>query len=81
MHTLCMRHAWAQLGEQIRARRTELGLTQRELARTAQLSRIYIQMLERGERVSPSLPALERLARALRMTLQIDLVRRAPRRG
>jgi HTH-type transcriptional regulator/antitoxin HipB len=65
---------WRALGHQIRRLRMERGLTQEELARRAGLSRIYIAKLEAGDRVSPSFPALERIARALRGRLRIELV-------
>ena len=68
---------WRKIGERIRALRVAKGLTQDELATTADLSRIYVQKLEAGERVSPSFPALERLARALDATLDVEIVERS----
>jgi transcriptional regulator with XRE-family HTH domain len=68
---------WRKIGARIRALRVAKGLTQDELARTADLSRIYVQKLEAGERVSPSFPALERLARALDATLDVEIVERS----
>jgi len=68
---------WRKIGERIRALRVAKGLTQDELATTAGLSRIYVQKLEAGERVSPSFPALERLARALDATLNVEIVERS----
>jgi transcriptional regulator with XRE-family HTH domain len=68
-----MSMTWRSLGEQIRRARTERGLTQEQLADMAQLSRVYIQKIELGERVSPSFPALERIARALGATLHVTL--------
>ncbi len=59
---------------QIRQLRTRRGLTQADLARRARLSWIYIAKLEGGDRVSPSLPALERIARALGTKLRIELI-------
>ena len=64
---------WRTLGEQIQRLRAERGLTQEELARAAQLSRIYIQKIELGERASPSFPALARIAKALGATLHVSL--------
>jgi transcriptional regulator with XRE-family HTH domain len=75
-----MRKIWRTLGEQIQQLRAARGLTQEQLADTAQLSRIYIQKLELGERESPSFPALERIARALGATLHVTLEVRARRR-
>ena len=65
---------WRKLGERIRVLRVAKGLTQNELATNAGLSRIYVQKLEAGERVSPSFPALERLAGALDATLNVEIV-------
>jgi transcriptional regulator with XRE-family HTH domain len=65
--------SWRDLGEQIKRLREAAGLTQEELGERAGLSRMYVQMIERGERPSPSLPALERIARALNATLRVDL--------
>jgi transcriptional regulator with XRE-family HTH domain len=72
--------AWRKLGEQIRALRDQKGLTREALAEKAQLSSVYLKKLEAGERLSPSLPALERIARALGATLHVELVARSPRR-
>jgi len=41
------------------------GLTQAELATEARVTRPYITMLESGVRKTPSLPMLQRLAKAL----------------
>jgi transcriptional regulator with XRE-family HTH domain len=65
--------AWRRLGQQIKRLREARELTQDELAARAKLSRIYIAKLEAGERLSPSLPALERIARALGVKLRIEL--------
>jgi transcriptional regulator with XRE-family HTH domain len=59
---------------QVRQLRLERGLTQAELAKRAGLSWIYIAKLEGGDRISPSLPALDRIAHALGATLRIELV-------
>ena len=53
--------------------RLRRGLTQAELARRAGLSWIYIAKLEGGDRLSPSLPALERIAKALGAKVRIKL--------
>jgi transcriptional regulator with XRE-family HTH domain len=62
------------LSRQIRHLRLTRGLTQAELAKRAGLSWIYIAKLEGGDRVSPSLPVLARIARALGSKLRIELV-------
>jgi transcriptional regulator with XRE-family HTH domain len=73
--------SWRDLGQQIKWLRERREMTQEQLATQAELSRIYIQKIELGERVSPSLPALQRIAAALGATLRIDLVAgRRPRR-
>jgi len=61
------------LGPQIQQLRRRRGLTQAELAKRADLSRIYIAKLESGDRVAPSLAVLERIARALGGRLQVKL--------
>ena len=48
-------------------------MTQAELAKRAGLSWIYIAKLEAGDRMA-SLPALERIARALGARLRVELV-------
>jgi len=65
------RHAVSIQIRQLRARRQ---LTQAELAKRAGLSWIYIAKLEAGDRLSPSLPVLERIARALGARLRVELV-------
>ena len=62
------------LSTQIRDLRTRRGLTQVELANRAQLSEIYIAKLEGGDRESPSMPALNRIAKALNTKLRVELV-------
>ncbi len=63
-----------RLGARIRAARVRAGLTQEAVAKEAAVSRIYVAKLEAGERQSPSLPVLERVAKALRVTL-VDLLK------
>lgn len=53
-----------QLGKTVRAIRTELGLSQEELAFRASLKRSYLSDLERGTR-NPTVRALGRIADAL----------------
>jgi transcriptional regulator with XRE-family HTH domain len=79
VYTLSMCPATRGIGEQIRALRARRGLTQATLADRARLSRVYIQKLELGERASPSLPVLERIATALGATVHIDLRERGRR--
>jgi len=62
------------LSTQIRQLRARREMTQADLARRAGLSWIYIAKLEAGDRLAPSLPALERIARALGARLRVELV-------
>jgi transcriptional regulator with XRE-family HTH domain len=63
------------LGAQIRAWRLRRGLTQAALAGRAGLSQIFVAKVEGGAR-APSWPTLERLARALHVTVRLELVGR-----
>ena len=54
----------APLGKNVRAIRTEIGLSQEELAFRAGLKRSYLSDLERGTR-NPTVRALGRIADAL----------------
>ena len=53
-----------RLGDQVRTRRLEAGLTQEALAERTGLHRTYVGAIERGER-NVSLATLEALARGL----------------
>lgn len=53
------------LGERVRRRRKELGLTAKELARLVGVSASYISQLEHGKQDRPSLDVLGTLASAL----------------
>lgn len=53
--------------------RKENGMTQKELAEATGISQADISRLERGTG-NPSLKTLQRVARALHMTLKIDFV-------
>lgn len=53
----------------IKRRRTELGLSQRALAKRVGVSDAYITQLETRERINPSLHVLKKLANALKMTV------------
>jgi XRE family transcriptional regulator of biofilm formation len=54
-----------RLSTVIKRLREEKGLTPEELATRAGVTRPYVSMIESGERKSPSLPVLKRLAKAL----------------
>jgi transcriptional regulator with XRE-family HTH domain len=58
-----------RLSGMIKRRRTELGLSQRELAKRVGVSDAYITQLETRERINPSLHVLKKLAKALKVTL------------
>jgi len=64
---------WSLLAKRIKTLRTERGLSQAALAEKTGLSQEYIAKLEQGQRVSPSLPALVRIATALKVKLRIEL--------
>jgi transcriptional regulator with XRE-family HTH domain len=71
--------AWQTLGERIKGLRVKRGLTQKALADRLHMSAVFIKKVEAGGRL-PSLPNLDRIARALGVTLQIDLVERFTRK-
>ncbi|WP_326610773.1 helix-turn-helix transcriptional regulator [Streptomyces scopuliridis] len=60
------------LGQAVYDRRTELGLSQAELARSADMTQPQISNIEGGDSV-PTLPLLTRLAKAMDASLTIDL--------
>lgn len=60
------------LGEAIRAKRKEAGLSQEKLAEKAGLSTVFISRVERGVE-SPSVDNLTKIAKALRVWVR-DLV-------
>jgi transcriptional regulator with XRE-family HTH domain len=62
------------LGARIRAGRERARLTQQELANQVGITRVYVAKLEGGDRDSPSLPVLERIAKALGVKL-VDLLK------
>lgn len=60
------------LGQAVYDRRSELGLSQAELARRAEMTQPQVSNIEGGDSV-PTLPLLTRLAKALDASLTIDL--------
>ncbi|MCZ1021212.1 helix-turn-helix transcriptional regulator [Streptomyces noursei] len=60
----------------IRSRRIELGLSQAELATRAGTGQAFVSRVESGKAI-PTIPVLQRLARALECELSMTL---APRR-
>jgi len=58
-----------QLGRFIEQRRTELGLSRRDLAERSELSYPYVSQLETGER-QPALKAMQALAPALEVRVE-----------
>jgi len=64
---------WSLLATRIKTLRAERGLSQAALAEKTGLSLEYIAKLEQGQRVSPSLPALVRIALALKVKLRVEL--------
>jgi|SRR5580658_2062411 HTH-type transcriptional regulator/antitoxin HipB len=61
-----------ELAEAIRARREELGWSQRQLAERARMTQPGVARFEAGG-TTPTLPLLERLASALGLTLTVSL--------
>lgn len=59
-----------ELGEAVRLRREELGLTQAELAERAGLKQPAVARFEAGGTM-PTIPMLERLAEALEVRLSV----------
>ncbi len=58
-----------QTGERLQAVRKQQGLSQRELARRAEVTNSTLSMIEQGK-VSPSVGSLEKILSAIPMTLQ-----------
>lgn len=57
------------LGDTIRDRRLELGLSQEDLGRRCKLDRTYISGIENGKR-NPTVTCIDGIARSLELTLQ-----------
>jgi HTH-type transcriptional regulator/antitoxin HipB len=62
-----------ELGEAVRHRREELGITQAELAQRAGLKQSAVVRFESGGTM-PTIPMLERLAGALRLRLNVEFL-------
>ena len=56
-----------RLGQILKRFRQQQGLTQLELCKKARVSQGYLAKLERGDKTSPSLATLQRLAKALKV--------------
>lgn len=61
-----------ELGKVVRQRREQLGLTQAQLAELAGLKQPAVARFEAGGTM-PTIPMLERLAMALKMSLTVQL--------
>ncbi|MFJ4844147.1 MULTISPECIES: helix-turn-helix domain-containing protein [unclassified Streptomyces] len=62
-----------ELGTAVRERRLELGISQSELGRRSNLTQSAVARFEAGGTV-PTLPVLDRLARALGLDLRVELI-------
>jgi y4mF family transcriptional regulator len=60
------------IGQTIKQRRKELGITQADLAELADISKNTLYKLERGQ-LNPSLDILTKLARVLGMELKLEV--------
>ncbi|MEU0071214.1 helix-turn-helix transcriptional regulator [Streptomyces sp. NPDC006332] len=69
-------HLRFALGEAVRGRRLDLSLSQRELGRRAGMTQSAVARLEAGGTV-PTIPVLDRLARALGLELRVELALQA----
>lgn len=56
-------------GTMLKQLREKKGLTQVELAKKARVTQAYIAKLETGDKTNPSLVILQRLAKALRVSV------------
>ena len=61
-----------QIGETIKSRRKELGITQPDLAELAKVSINTLYKLERGQ-TNPSLDVLNKLAEVLGMEFKLEV--------
>lgn len=69
----------ARIAWNLRAVRSERGLSQEQLAVDAELSRYYVSSIERGVG-NPSLEVIERLSSALAVDI-VDLLAMPPKHG
>jgi len=65
----------AQLGETIKSRRKELGITQPHLAELAGISINTLYKLERGQS-NPSLEVLNKLAEVMGMEIKLEVIKK-----
>jgi y4mF family transcriptional regulator len=65
----------AQLGETIKRRRKELGITQPHLAELAGISTNTLYKLERGQS-NPSLEVLNKLVEVLGMEIKLEVIKK-----
>jgi len=54
-----------RIGKMLQDRREATGLTREQLAKKAKVTTAYVSMMEAGKRKNPSLAILQRLAKAL----------------
>jgi y4mF family transcriptional regulator len=64
-----------QLGETIKLRRKELGITQPHLAELAGISLNTLYKLERGQS-NPSLEVLNKLAEVMGMEIKLEVIKK-----
>lgn len=64
-----------QLGETIKVRRKELGITQPHLAELAGISLNTLYKLERGQS-NPSLEVLNKLAEVMGMEIKLEVIKK-----
>lgn len=66
---------YVQLGETIKSRRKELGITQPHLAELAGISLNTLYKLERGQS-NPSLEVLNKLAEVMGMEIKLEVIKK-----
>ncbi len=64
-----------QIGESVKSRRKELGITQPHLAELSKISTNTLYKLERGQG-NPSLDILNKLAEVLGMELKLKVIKK-----
>jgi y4mF family transcriptional regulator len=64
-----------QLGETIKSRRKELGITQPHLAELAGISLNTLYKLERGQN-NPSLEVINKLSEVLGMQIKLEVIKK-----